>query len=645
MRCERCHDPSGSDRLTHAAHVLLGSGDIRKAETAEDDRVRRPVTRSIAACERRCAAVDDRECATCHTFSTLATHPEFAAVRAQATAGVGLKFNHDRHIIEAQTTRGAACQVCHEPTGDRTGFVPMTFDRHCASCHVPDGRVRRHRSDSRRAARAAGRRCRSRGGRARAATVAGRAAASRSRRSCGTATAGCSSTRCGSAHSIDRDGEAAERLTLRGQIAYLEQLSRVRPVHQATADELQAAATALQTEIADARRDGLARQASPDTDAIQGDLTTTARALAEQLGGRRCDGRAPTRRDARAAGPAATSTPPAADDDAQARFERRKAELLKVLDTVAARTPPTDIQERTPRAARADRKLGARRRPSGAGSGRCSNGSRPWTTCCRRSGRFPIPASSRRWRRSKCCAPTVSSASALACRPTISKPARPSCSAARCDRTARRTAVASARGPAAPARARAPARHRSATAISPRNRRLRQKQLDRVRLELELAQAPDESRAAAGAGRCASIPRRSRSCCSGCARSSTDLERTPRMSAAQSAEDREQRRNELDALLSRCLKCHEYDPSGVAAGAGARRGAGDAALDLQSRAAHDADAVRDLPRLDAGRASWRPTSTCRASRTARRATRRRGARPTARPATSITRARRRSSWR
>src|SRR5687768_9504017 len=36
VRCERCHDPSGSDRLTHAAHVLLGSGDVRKAENAGD---------------------------------------------------------------------------------------------------------------------------------------------------------------------------------------------------------------------------------------------------------------------------------------------------------------------------------------------------------------------------------------------------------------------------------------------------------------------------------------------------------------------------------------------------------------------------------------------------------------------------------
>ena len=126
VRCERCHDPSGSDRLTHAAHVLLGSGDLRKAENAEET--------ACATCHtehrgraNRVAAVDDRECASCHTFSTLARHPEFASVRAQATAGVGLKFNHDRHIIEAQSTRGTACQICHEQTGDRTGFVPMTF--------------------------------------------------------------------------------------------------------------------------------------------------------------------------------------------------------------------------------------------------------------------------------------------------------------------------------------------------------------------------------------------------------------------------------------------------------------------------------------------------------------------------------------
>jgi hypothetical protein len=35
------------------------------------------------------------------------------------------------------------------------------------------------------------------------------------------------------------------------------------------------------------------------------------------------------------------------------------------------------------------------------------------------------------------------------------------------------------------------------------------------------------------------------------------------MPAPETAEDRDARRNELDALLSRCLKCHTYDPSGA----------------------------------------------------------------------------------
>ena len=116
VRCERCHDPSGTDRLTHAAHVLLGSGDSRKARGAEETACLTCHTEHRGR-EHRIAAVDDRECATCHTFSTLATHPEFASVRAQATAGIGLKFNHDRHIVEAQTTRGT--RLSGLPRADR----------------------------------------------------------------------------------------------------------------------------------------------------------------------------------------------------------------------------------------------------------------------------------------------------------------------------------------------------------------------------------------------------------------------------------------------------------------------------------------------------------------------------------------------
>src|SRR5262245_19220813 len=36
LRCERCHDPVGTDRMRQSAHVLFGSGDVPLADRAED---------------------------------------------------------------------------------------------------------------------------------------------------------------------------------------------------------------------------------------------------------------------------------------------------------------------------------------------------------------------------------------------------------------------------------------------------------------------------------------------------------------------------------------------------------------------------------------------------------------------------------
>ena len=85
--------------------------------------------------------VDDRDCGQCHQFSSLGRHPEFAAVRAQMSTGAGLSFGHQRHIAEAAKQLGKKCEACHEPTADLAGFQPMTFDRHCRSCHTKDGFV------------------------------------------------------------------------------------------------------------------------------------------------------------------------------------------------------------------------------------------------------------------------------------------------------------------------------------------------------------------------------------------------------------------------------------------------------------------------------------------------------------------------
>src|SRR5262245_52929424 len=35
-RCQRCHDPAGAGRLTNSAHVLFGSGDVKKSAAAPD---------------------------------------------------------------------------------------------------------------------------------------------------------------------------------------------------------------------------------------------------------------------------------------------------------------------------------------------------------------------------------------------------------------------------------------------------------------------------------------------------------------------------------------------------------------------------------------------------------------------------------
>jgi hypothetical protein len=140
VRCERCHDPGGSDRFTQAGHVLFGSGNPHKAAAAG------PVSCVPCHTDHRgrgieVKRVDDRDCGSCHAFSSLGRHPEFAAVRAQISTGAGLSFGHQRHIAEAAKQLGKKCEACHEPTADLVGFQPMTFDRHCRACHTKDGNV------------------------------------------------------------------------------------------------------------------------------------------------------------------------------------------------------------------------------------------------------------------------------------------------------------------------------------------------------------------------------------------------------------------------------------------------------------------------------------------------------------------------
>ena len=140
---------------------------------------------------------------------------------------------------------------------------------------------------------------------------------------------------------VDPDGLAAERLALRSRIAYLQQLQGVTPVHTASREELVAAVTQLQADIAD--MDARLAQAPGAASEALAETTAAAQNIAKLL--------AATNDDVKAAAqaiinPAATAAPPVIPDkEAQARFDRRKAELVRALDAIIAR-PAADATQR-----------------------------------------------------------------------------------------------------------------------------------------------------------------------------------------------------------------------------------------------------------------------------------------------------------
>lgn len=142
LRCQRCHDPAGAGRLTNGAHVFFGSRDAKKAAGAPN--------LACALChvehQGRTATlshVDEAHCFQCHAFRSFSAHPEFAVLREKSMEVPGLKFGHQGHIKEVVKKKGVppaeACLQCHETGGH--DFDTVSFDRHCASCHVRDGSV------------------------------------------------------------------------------------------------------------------------------------------------------------------------------------------------------------------------------------------------------------------------------------------------------------------------------------------------------------------------------------------------------------------------------------------------------------------------------------------------------------------------
>ncbi len=80
-------------------------------------------------------------------LTNLTRHPEFAMVRAGAELGTGLRwFNHKLHLrkVDDKVEKGDArfkikgCEACHERSSVAPAFNPISFARHCATCHEED---------------------------------------------------------------------------------------------------------------------------------------------------------------------------------------------------------------------------------------------------------------------------------------------------------------------------------------------------------------------------------------------------------------------------------------------------------------------------------------------------------------------------
>ncbi len=173
LRCETCHDPASTEAMRLASHRGFGRRVSPFAPSGQEIHSRTKDDQGLACAEChpdhrgrafRPVEVDERNCRACHNdvAPSLSRHVEFALIRAKATPPRGLKISHEKHILEifarslgrsgakdltdAETQRALkgeplsqTCATCHVATADLTGFLPISFDRHCAACHLKDG--------------------------------------------------------------------------------------------------------------------------------------------------------------------------------------------------------------------------------------------------------------------------------------------------------------------------------------------------------------------------------------------------------------------------------------------------------------------------------------------------------------------------
>lgn len=145
-KCSICHEKVGDQRgaYSFASHYLYKTDSLA--------RLINPRTHDLELDCRKChmehrgratglVNVLNTRCVDCHFSSFANAHPDFEFIRKKTPDDSTLIFSHIRHVAEVRKHEKlvdveAACLYCHNPDQGGRLFNSISFDRHCAACHL-----------------------------------------------------------------------------------------------------------------------------------------------------------------------------------------------------------------------------------------------------------------------------------------------------------------------------------------------------------------------------------------------------------------------------------------------------------------------------------------------------------------------------
>lgn len=167
-KCSICHEKQSTIHnlrstgfYSFQAHYVYRSDSLARAERTRTKHAEQP----CRAChmehrgrDTKLARVSNARCANCHFEDFAEDHPNFQFARTSAPDDSALKFTHIKHVREVRKGQGkrqrawgrgqkskfqnqkseieSACYFCHEPEFDGKLFKPISFEQHCAACHL-----------------------------------------------------------------------------------------------------------------------------------------------------------------------------------------------------------------------------------------------------------------------------------------------------------------------------------------------------------------------------------------------------------------------------------------------------------------------------------------------------------------------------